>query len=177
MAKPTVNLQNLSTEADQALNNFVAGEIDKEHIEQRELDKKADSADSNKRAIRAKENHDIKLTADLEERGEVLSTGRPSGKKARPAVNPDPKYVYKNYPVKEIDGIRVLFLGARPFWDKQCEWDNGYQDQYEHFTQSEHPMFYNAVYCKVKYVDHYKRVIDAWVVNTDQEKMLFIKQP
>lgn len=175
MATPKVNLETLSTEADIALNNFVSTEVEKEHQEQRAKDKQADYEDTYKRKIKAEANKAVALAEDLKERGEVLITGKVTGKKAKPPV--EAGKVYKNYPVSVIDETPVLFLGSRPFWDKQCEWDNGYQDQYEHFTQSEHPMFYNAVYTKVKFVDHYKKAIDAWVVNTDQEKMLFIKKP
>lgn len=171
-----INLEILDTEVDFAMNNFVETEVEAKLQKQRDIDNQSDHQDkiSVINSTKAKEREDMRVEEEIQKRGKVLANGKVSNKIGRPEV--DPTKTYKNHPIKTIEGQPVVFLGARPFWDKACEWDNGYQDQYEHFTESDHPMYYNAVIAKVKYTDHNRRVLDAWVVSTDKEKLLYIKR-
>ena len=115
-------------------------------------------------------------------KGKILANGTPQNKFRRPAIDPERLKVeddgtirnpYLNWPIKEIDDVPVVLIGAVPFYNKECTWDENYRHLSEHFTQCEHPNYHNAVYCKIRYADLFKQVSDAWVVRTDQEIQLW----
>lgn len=106
-----------------------------------------------------------------ESKGKVLADGRPQNRFKKPAI--DPNKSYENFPIKEIDGVPVVLIGAVPFFNKDVQWDENYRHLSEHFTQCEHPNYHNAVYCKIRYSDLFKQVSDAWVIRTDEETQLW----
>lgn len=174
------DLEDVKNEGDQILNKLSDSLREEINEAQREEDADADLDDSStqrrKAAIRRAEvRRAAEEKEDLERRGMVLAGGtvRPkTGRPEKPKVE-DGK-VYKNNPVTDIDGHKVQFIGARPVHDRKCTWDEGYEDQYEHFTQSDHPQYYNAVYVPVTYEDYQKRVHEAYCIKTSEELQLFI---
>lgn len=159
-------LEDLGRDSDNALNNMVLETRQKEIEEQRKEDASADKLEQQRNVPR---------NGVVEDKGPILVSGKPLKARQKPAV--EPGKVYKNYPVKQIGGEDVLFLASRPFHDKTVQWDSGYEDSYEHFTETDHPMFFNSVVVKIKWLNHYKKLIDAWVIRTDEEIMLFIRRP
>lgn len=169
-------LGGISNASANALDDLTESAKERAILAQREIDKESDLQDTD-RAInvervkqREKRKEDDK-EAQREAKGVVLVDGRPQRRLAKPKVEPGVKY--ENYPIKTIDGVAVVFIGAVPFWNKECTWDEGYRENSEHFQDTDHPQYYNAVYCKIKYTDLQKLTWDAWVIRTDQEIQLY----
>lgn len=89
----------------------------------------------------------------------------------KPEVDPTKKYT--NYPIKNIDGHKVTFIGARPFHDRDCRWDEDYRSNYQHFKQCDHPHYHNAAYVEIRFADHEKKVWPAYVVKNDTDIELY----
>lgn len=175
--KDDIDIGEISNEADRVLNDLAEQTRMDELEKQRAIDAEADKGDtqlgrvaSNKKeaALRkAAEDAAIK-----ESKGAVLTGGVVSNKFKKPEI--EPGKVYKNFPVKTIQGVGVTFQAARPFHDKSCDWDEKYRNNYEHFIESDHPIYHNSAVTAVKWTTHEKVVRDGFVIKTDEEIQLFL---
>lgn len=190
--QPTGTLKDLSNDADATLAEL------QEHLQKEEIDKQrvadaeADFMDSPygkklQALAKAAEARAAKAEALLAQKGLVLSDGTPQRRALKGKVDPERMKVeadkngqlqfvnpYNNFPIKKIDGENVVLVASVPFYDKSCAWDDGHRHESEHFIQSEHPNYINAVYCRIRQFKSFDKTLrDAFVVRTDEEVQLF----
>lgn len=188
----TGKLSDLDNEADRTLADLQQ-HLNKEEInKQREADLEADFLDSPhgkklQALALAAERRAEKAEKLLEEKGMVLANGVPQKRMPKSQIDPSRmatalnkdgqlEFVnpYKNFPVREIDGKKVQLVASVPFYDKQCNWDDGYRSSSEHFIQSEHPNYANSVYVHIPTFKNFdKSIKEAFVIRTDEEVQLF----
>lgn len=190
--KPTGTLSDINNESEMLLQDL-AKDLNKDKFErQRNADAEADFLDSPTgqrlaAQLKAAEKRAAKAEALIEEKGLVLADGTPQHRIPKSSIDPERMKTrtradgtvefinpYKNFPVKEIDGCKVQLVGSVPFYNKECTWDDGYRSESQHFVQSDHPNYANAVYCRVRQFKNFdKQIKDAFVVRTDEEIQLF----
>lgn len=172
------NLDEMKNDSDNTLDKLAKGLAEDDLGVEREGDEDADFEDSATGKIAAsKEKREAKKEAEKESRGKVMAGGMVKRDKAgRPKGAPeiDPKRTYSNYPIKTIDGNTVQFVGARPVNDRKCAWDEDCIEDYDHFTETDHPNYHNAVYAPTQYKNFKNELQNAFVIKTSKEIQLFI---